>query len=269
MPFSILPDPRFLYLSRAHSMALSMLEYGVLNQAGFTVVTGEIGSGKTTLIKHLLRNVEGDLTIGLINNTPREDDNLLEWLLLAFNQPAPVGESRAFLHRRFSDFVADLADHGRRAVVVIDEAQNLSPSLIEELRMLSNMNDARMMLQLILVGQPELSLTLSAPELRQFALRVSSDFHLPRLLPAEVNHYIRHRLEYVGSHAGIIRRGARALIAEETQGIPRQINILADRCLAYAYGRGLRSVSQRLVQQVIDERQRHGVFRHTAQLALG
>ncbi|MDI6025827.1 AAA family ATPase [Corticibacterium sp. UT-5YL-CI-8] len=267
MPFSILPDPRFLYLSKAHGMALSMLEYGVLNQAGFTVVTGEIGSGKTTLIRHLLRNVGDNLNIALINHTPREDDNLLEWLLLAFDQPAPPGESHAVLRRRFCDFVRDVAANGGRAMLIIDEAQNLMPSTLEELRMLSNMNDAVMMLQLILVGQPELSYTLSAPALRQFALRISSDFHLPPLQPAEVNQYICHRLECVGGHAGIIKRGARWLIAEETNGIPRQINILAERCLAYAYGRGLASVSRRLVCDVIGDRQRHGVFRFDPQLA--
>jgi type II secretory pathway predicted ATPase ExeA len=268
MPFSILPDPRFLYLSKAHEMALSMLEYGVLNQAGFTVVTGEIGSGKTTLIRYLLSHIEGNLKVALINHTPREDDNLLEWLLLAFDQPAPAEESRALLRRRFCDFVRDIAEGGGRVVLLIDEAQNLQPSTLEELRMLSNMNDAVMMLQVILVGQPELSATLSAPALRQFALRVSSDFHLPPLSPTEANAYICHRVECVGGSPGIIKQHARWEIAEATKGVPRQINILADRCLAYAYGRGFAAVSRSLVCEVIGDRQRHGVFSAGAQLAM-
>lgn len=269
MPFSILPDPRFLYLSRAHAMGLSMLEYGIMNQAGFTVVTGEIGSGKTTLVKHLLRHVDQRLRIGLISHTPRGDDNPLEWLLLALDQPPPSGESRAMLYKRFRDLVREVADQGGRVVLIIDEAQNLPPWMLEELRMLSNMNDAAMMLQLILVGQPELSETLSAPSLRQFALRISSDFHLPRLMQPEVNDYISHRLAFVGGEQGIITQGARRVIAEESQGIPRQVNILADRCLAYAYGQGLTSISQRLVREVIGDRQRHGVFRGNLQPAMG
>lgn len=269
MPFSILPDPRFLYLSQAHEMALSMLEYGVLNQAGFTVVTGEVGSGKTTLIKHLLSHIDGNLKVALINHTPREDDNLLEWLLLAFDQPVPAGETRALLRRRFCEFVRETAEHSGRVVLLIDEAQNLHPSTLEELRMLSNINDAVMMLQLILVGQPELSETLSAPALRQFALRVSSDFHLRPLTSTEANAYICHRLQCVGGNPGIIKQNARWKIAEATKGVPRQINILADRCLAYAYGRGFASVSRALVREVIEDRKRHGAFRVGAQLAIG
>lgn len=261
MPFSILPDPRFLYLSRAHSMALSMLEYGVLNQAGFTVVTGEIGSGKTTLVRHLLHSVDEDLRIALLSHTPRGGDNLLEWLLLAFDQPLPAGGSGAVLYRAFRDFVERTSDMGGRVVLIIDEAQNLDPSTLEELRMLSNMNAGSMMLQLILVGQPELSHTLSSPHLLQFAQRVSSDFHLPRLRPSEVNDYLDHRLEFVGGDPGVISPRARRLIAEKSEGIPRQINILADRCLAYAYGRADPCVGLRIVREVIRDRERHGVFR--------
>ncbi|PZO79356.1 MAG: general secretion pathway protein, partial [Mesorhizobium amorphae] len=139
MPFSILPDPKFLFFSRAHSMALSMLEYGVVNQAGFTVVTGAIGSGKTTLIRHLLANVGQHLHIGLISHTPRREDNLFEWLLLAFDQPVRE-TSYAAMYRQFCDFVLGVAAQGGRVVLVVDEAQNLEPARLEELRMLSNLN---------------------------------------------------------------------------------------------------------------------------------
>ena len=268
MPFSILPDPRFLYLSRAHSMALSMLQYGVLNQAGFTVVTGEIGSGKTTLVRHLLRSVDQNLRIALMGHTPRGDDNLFEWLLLAFDQPVPAGASYAVMYKAFCDFVQQVAERGGRAVLIIDEAQNLQPSTLEELRMLSNMNTGSMILQLILVGQPELSETLSSPQLRQFAQRVSSDFHLPRLRPSEVNDYLNHRLNFVGGDPRLITPAARRLLTQETNGIPRQINILADRCFAYAYGRAATSVSLRIVRDAIGDRERHGVFRSDFQLAM-
>jgi len=267
MPFSILPDPRFLYFSRAHSMALSMLEYGVMNQAGFTVVTGAIGSGKTTLIRHLLANVAQHLRVGLIAHTPRGEDNLFEWILLAFDQRIE-STSYAAMYKQFCDFVQSVADTGGRVVLVVDEAQNLEPARLEELRMLSNVNSASMMIQLILVGQPELSETLSQPQLRQFAQRVSSDFHLPRLLPSEVNDYINHRLAVAGGTPNLITPKARKIIAVSTEGIPRQINILADRCLAYAFGRGASAVSSRIVREVIADRTRHGVFRGEAQLAL-
>ncbi len=267
MPFSILPDPKFLYFSRAHSMALSMLEYGVMNQAGFTVVTGAIGSGKTTLISHLLANVTQDLRIGLISHTPRSDDNLFEWLLLAFDQKIE-NTSYAAMYKQFCDFVRGVATSGGRVVLIVDEAQNLQPARLEELRMLSNVNSASMMIQLILVGQPELSETLSQPQLRQFAQRVSSDFHLPRLDPMEVNDYINHRLVIAGGSPGLITPKARKLIATHTEGIPRQINILADRCLAYSFGRGATAVSSRIVGEVIDDRSRHGVFRAEPQMAL-
>ena len=267
MPFSILPDPRFLYLSRAHSMALSMLEYGVHNQAGFTVVTGAIGSGKTTLIQHLLRSVGQELHVGLMNHTPRRDDNLFEWLLLVFDQPIE-NRSYAGMYRQFCDFVSGVSESGGRVVLIVDEAQNLEPARLEELRMLSNLNSDVMILQLILVGQPELSAILSTPELRQFAQRISSDFHLPKLMPREVSAYIDHRLRFVNGNPSLIAPRARTLIAEAAEGIPRQVNILVDRCLAYVYGCGGNVVTARLVREVIDDRSRHGVFRTGPRLAL-
>lgn len=266
LPFSILPDPRFLYLSRAHAMALSMLEYGVVNQAGFTVITGAIGSGKTTLIQHLLRNIDQHLHVGLISHTPRNEDNLFEWLLLAFDQPV-VGGSYASMYKSFCDCVRNVSDKGGRVVLIVDEAQNLPPTRLEELRTLSNLNASSMQMQLILVGQPELSTTLSSPQLRQFAQRVSSDFHLPRLMPSEVDQYIVHRLRFVGGDPRIISASARGVIAHASED-PRQVNILADRCLAYAFGLGYSSVSARLVNRVIEERNRHGVFRNDPQLVL-
>jgi len=267
MPFSILPDPRFLYFSRAHSMALSMLEYGIMNQAGFTVVTGAIGSGKTTLIRHLLSSVSQHLRVGLIAHTPRSEDNLFEWILLAFDQRIE-NTSYAAMYKQFCEFVQGVAATGGRVVLVVDEAQNLAPARLEELRMLSNVNSDSMMMQLILVGQPELSETLSRPELRQFAQRVSSDFHLPRLLPSEVNDYINHRLAVAGGSPSLITPKARKIIAAASEGIPRQINVLADRCLAYAFGRGVSAVSSRIVREGIADRTRHGVFRGEAELAL-
>ena len=202
-----------------------------------------------------------------MNHTPRRDDNLFEWLLLVFDQPIE-NRSYAGMYRQFCDFVSGVSESGGRVVLIVDEAQNLEPARLEELRMLSNLNSDVMILQLILVGQPELSAILSTPELRQFAQRISSDFHLPKLMPREVSAYIDHRLRFVNGNPSLIAPRARTLIAEAAEGIPRQVNILVDRCLAYVYGCGGNVVTARLVREVIDDRSRHGVFRTGPRLAL-
>ena len=171
-PFSILPDPRFLYFSRNHQMAFSMLEYGIINQAGFTVVTGAIGSGKTTLIRQLLGCLGPDVRTGLISHTPRNNSPMLQWILMAFNQPFEEG-SYAGLYKRYSEFVTSEYERHGRVVLIVDEAQNLDAERLEELRMLSNVNTDEMMMQLILVGQPELRATLQGPGMEQFAQRLS------------------------------------------------------------------------------------------------
>jgi general secretion pathway protein A len=191
-PFSILPDPYFLYWGEAHSMAYAMLEYGILNQAGFTVVTGEIGSGKTTLLRQLLGGLDQRITVGLVTNVMPGAGRLLEWILLALNQPFE-NLSYVALYGQLQEFLIAEFAAGRRTVLIIDEAQNLAPEALEELRMLSNINaDQAQLLQLILVGQPQLRDILKRPELFQFAQRVSSDFHLPPLNEQEVKVYTEH-----------------------------------------------------------------------------
>ena len=138
-PFSLLPDPSFLYLGRPHSMAYAVLEYGVLSQAGFTVITGEVGSGKTTLIRHLLNQLDTSVTVGLITNTANIAGDLLRWVLLAFRQDYK-NKDTVELHEAFETFLIDQYAAGRRTVLLVDEAQNLSLQTLEELRMLSNIN---------------------------------------------------------------------------------------------------------------------------------
>lgn len=262
-PFSILPDPKFLYFSRAHASAFAMLEYGVLNQAGFTVVTGAIGSGKTTLVRHLLDNMGPAMKIGLITHTSKYEGNLLEWVLMAFDQPFE-DTSYPALYKRFRDFVEGQSKAGRRVVLVIDEAQNLEPGRLEELRMLSNMNTHAMSLQLILVGQPELRQTLQMPGLVQFAQRVSSDYHLPELDHREARLYVDHRVAVAGGNASLFSSQAKSLLCQAASGVPRQINVLADRCLVYAYAGSSEFVSLRTVRKVLEDKARHGIFRPDA-----
>src|SRR5277367_6667588 len=199
-PFTILPDPSVIYWGRAHSLAFAMLEFGVMNNAGFTVITGEIGAGKTTLLRYLLRNLDKHITVGLISSTPRGKAELLQWVLMSLNQP--FEDSYPMLFKRFQQFLLEKYSSGGRTILIVDEAQNLGLESLEELRMLSNINaDKNQYLQIILIGQPQLKDLLRSPDLVQFAQRVSSDFHLKPLKPSEVGDYINYRLKAAGSQA--------------------------------------------------------------------
>jgi general secretion pathway protein A len=268
-PFSILPDPKFLYFSRSHRMAFSMLEYGIVNQAGFTVITGAIGSGKTTLIQHLLASMNQEARIGLISHTSKYSGNLLEWILLAFGQPFEDA-SYPRLYKTFRDFVEQEAEQMGRVVLIIDEAQNLETDRLEELRMLSNINTHSMLIQLVLVGQPELRDMLLAPGMAQFAQRVSSDFRLPELDGFEACNYINHRIRVAGGRTDLFSMSAKIMIFEAAGGVPRLINVLADRCLVYAYAKSARAVSSAIVRKVLEDRQRHGIYalQHTRMHAM-
>ena len=196
-PFTILPDPDMIYWGRMHSMAFTMLEFGVMNNAGFTVITGEIGSGKTTLVRHLLKRLPTNISVGLISNSPQGRQELLQWIMMSLNRPFEGDYPTLF--KRLQDYLHGQVAGGRRTLLIIDEGQNLEPEALEHLRMISNINaDHHQILQLILVGQPQLRDLLRSPQLHQFAQRISSDFHLQSLGPREVVNYIAFRLQAVG-----------------------------------------------------------------------
>ncbi|WP_426442360.1 ExeA family protein [Bradyrhizobium genosp. P] len=258
-PFSILPDPDLIYWGRMHSMAFTMLEFGVLNNAGFTVITGEIGSGKTTLVRHLLRMLSPNLTMALISNSPQGREELLQWILMALGQP--FDGNYAGLFKQLQDFLYSQYAAGRRTLLILDEAQNLEVEALEHLRMLSNINaDKYQILQLILVGQPQLRDLLLNPKLRQFAQRISSDFHLKPLSEAEVAKYIDFRLRAVGATDQLFTAAACAEIAWASGGIPRMINILSDTALVYGFAGSHRSISEALVREVIADKQQFSIF---------
>jgi general secretion pathway protein A len=258
-PFSILPDPDLIYWGKMHSMAFTMLEFGVLNNAGFTVITGEIGSGKTTLLRHLLKNISPGITVGLISNSPQGRQELLQWILMSLNQP--FDGDYLILFRRLQDFLYGQYAGGRRTILIIDEAQNLEPEALEHLRMLSNINaDKFQILQLILVGQPQLRDLLLAPKLHQFAQRISSDFHLRPLDPAEVAKYIAFRLQAVGCPRPLFTLEACNLIAAASGGIPRMINVLCDTALVYGFANDKKIISEPLVRDVIADKQQYSIF---------
>ena len=258
-PFSILPDPDLIYWGRNHLLAFAMLEFGVKNSAGFTVITGEVGSGKTTLLRYLLRQLDPSIAVGLISNTPRGTEGLLQWVMMSLNQPYEA--SYPVLFEQFHRFLRHEYARGRRTVLIVDEAHNLGLDALEELRMLLNINaDKHQYLQIILVGQPQLKDMLRRPELLQFAQRVSSDYHLRPLRADEVAAYINYRLKAVGARGPLFSDEACDMIAEASLGIPRTINILCDTALVYGFAANVRQISRDLVYQVIRDKMEFGVL---------
>jgi type II secretory pathway predicted ATPase ExeA len=259
-PFSLLPDASFLYLSKRHRMALTLLEYGLMNQAGFTVITGQIGTGKTTLIRHLLGTMEQAHTVGLISNTHRSFGELLQWILLAFNLPH-AGLSQVEMYQAFVEFAIREYAQGKRTVLIVDEAQNMAAETLEELRMLSNVNaDKDQVLQVILVGQKELRETLTRPDLIQFAQRIAVDYHLEPLNAEETPEYIRHRMTVAGGSPELFTPEASELIHRTAGGVPRLINLLCDTALVYGFAEQADRINSQLVTEVIRDRQSGGIF---------
>lgn len=259
-PFSLLPDPSFLFLAKQHSAALAMLEYGLVNQAGFTIVTGEVGCGKTTLIRYLLNSIQRDVTVGLLTNTHCAIGELLQWVLLAFGLDFH-GKDKVTLYQTFMDFIIREYAKNRRTVLIIDEAQNLGAQTLEELRMLSNINaDKDQVLQLILVGQPELRDILTQPEMAQFAQRVGVDYYIERLHPQQTVDYIRHRLKVAGGDPSLFGLDACKSIHQHSRGVPRIVNILCDTALVYGYAARSETISPELVREVLHDKATSVIF---------
>jgi len=256
-PFSLVPDPSFLYWSALHKRAFSILEYGIMTRAPITLITGEVGAGKTTLLHHLLHSVGDDVRIGLVANAHGDRGELLRWVLLALAQPAGPAETYVDLFGRFQTYLIAEYAAGRRTILIFDEAQNLSRESLEELRMFTNINSNKdELLQLVLVGQPELRNMIRRPDLTQFAQRVSAAFHLCEMDEPTVRAYIRHRLGVAGATHNIFSGPASDLVYANTGGVPRLVNQLCDLAMVYAFSKGASNVTRLTVQQVLDD----GVF---------
>ncbi len=198
MPFNLTPDPAFLYMTLQHKFALTLLRYGIVSQTGFCLLSGEVGSGKTLLLRQLLSSIDQSLTVGLLASTSRRFERLLPWVCVAFGLEHE-GNDDATLYQRFVNFLIAEYAAGRRVILIVDEAQNLGVDALEELRLLSNVNaNKHVVLQTFLVGQPELRDALAQPQLCQFAQRISVDYHLAALGPADTLGYVRHRLAVAG-----------------------------------------------------------------------
>jgi len=263
-PFSLLPDCGFLYLSGKHRMALTLLEYGLMNQAGFTVISGDIGTGKTTLIRQLLNCIDPAIKVGLISNTHQAFGDLMKWIALAFDLPHG-GRNKVELYQDFMDFIIQEYARGRRTLLIIDEAQNMSAETLEELRMLSNVNaDKDQVLQIMLIGQRELRETLRRPDLVQFAQRIGVDYHLEPLSEKETEDYIRHRCKTAGGRSKLFSDQACQQVYRFTGGVPRLINLLCDTALVYGYAEQRDKVDATLIKDVALDKQKGGLFHSQA-----
>lgn len=253
-PFSLLPDPDFLFWSRGHGRAFSVLEFGLATNAPLTVVTGEVGTGKTTLIQALLRLVDQDITLGLISNARGDRGDLLRWVLNALDVPLPEQTDYVSLFQHFQNFCIAEYAAGRHVVLIIDEAQNLGEEMLEELRMLTNINSGNdVLLQIILAGQPELRELITRPNLRQFAQRVTATCHIKPFDLANSTAYIRHRLTVAGGTGNEFSNAAIRFIFEKTDGIPRMINKLCDLALVYAASANQSEVTLETIEEVLQD----------------
>ncbi|MDX8353112.1 ExeA family protein [Cognatiyoonia sp. IB215182] len=256
-PFSLVPDPDFIFWSPVHERAYAMFEYGIVTRAPITLITGDVGAGKTTLLHHLLKSMGEELTIGLISNAHGTRDELLRWVLQALDQPVPADADYVRLFGQFEEYLIAQYGEGRRVILIFDEAQNLSRESLEELRMFTNINSNKdELLQLVLVGQPELRDKVRHPDFTQFAQRVASSFHLPALDASAVRDYIEHRLEVAGAQVPIFTPAACDMVFAQTRGVPRLINQLCDLSLLYAYTSDEQKVTATTVEQVLGD----GVF---------
>lgn len=259
-PFSMTPDPSFLFLGSKHAVGLSMLQYGLANEAATTVLTGEIGTGKTTLVRRILDEFDENYVVGLISNTHESFGNLMQWVSVAFDLPAET-ESKAQLYETLSNFLIEQHANRRRTVLIVDESQNLDETMLEELRLLTNINaDKSQLLQLVLVGQPELRQKLRSTRLTQFVQRIAVDFHLTALSADETTRYIDHRLVVAGGRAGLFEPTACRFIHYQCGGVPRLINSVCDTALIYGFASGERVIGADLVYEMVKERISAGLF---------
>jgi general secretion pathway protein A len=260
-PFSIIPDPGFLYFSPKHSMALDLLEYGLMNQAGFNIITGEIGTGKTTLIRYMLSQMGRDVTAGLISNTHRSFGELLQWILFAFKLDWR-GKEKVEMFQAFVDFLIRQYSQNKRTVLIIDEAQNMLPDTLEELRMLSNVNaDKDQILQVVLVGQAGLRDILRRSDMEQFAQRIAVDYHLEPLSREETHPYIRHRIKVAGGNDPLLFDDAACdTVYQHSRGVPRLINLLCDTALVYGFAEQKPKIDAEIVNDVARDKRKGGIF---------
>lgn len=253
-PFTLVPDPEFLFWSRQHNRAYMVLEYGIMTKAPITLVTGEIGAGKTTLLQQLLSKLQSDTTVGLISNAQGGRGELIQWVLNALSVEISQDASYVQLFQKLQDFLLEEYAAGRRVVLIFDEAQNLSTEGLEELRMLTNINSNKdVLVQLILVGQPELRDMVQGPQMKQLQQRIAANFHLSPMSEEVTGEYIAHRLKVAGGSGEEFAPEACAIIYKETGGVPRLVNQLCDFAMLYAWSAEDKTVTDKTVQNILED----------------
>lgn len=270
-PFALTPDPAYFFLGKQHQRALTLLEYALHQGTCFALISGEIGSGKTTVVNYLLRRVQRGLRVGLMTNTHPGIGSLLPWVMQSLSVAVPRGAGAASdLYAVFAQFLERERRARRRAVVIIDEAQNLTADALEELRVLSNLNAGEgLVLQTILVGQPEIRETLRSARMRQFAQRIAVDCHIAPLTRAETHQYIAHRLGVAGGKSGVFNFEACERVHTSTGGVPRLINQVCDTALVYGFAEQRFPVDPEIIELVLRDRGEGGLLPLVEATALG
>lgn len=258
-PFAIVPQAEFLYLTQQHRTALSLLEYGILKPSLFSLITGDIGTGKSTLVRHLLGRLGATITVGVIGNTHKAFGELLEWTLQSFGLDFR-GKDKVEMFQLLSNFLMHEFVKNRRVVLVVDEAQNMTIEALEELRMVSNINaDRHHLLQIILVGQTRLREKLRLPALHQFAQRIETDFHLKPLSVEDVEGYIAHRVKVAGRADGdLFEPEAARLVHRISRGVPRLVNLICDTALVYGFAAAKPRVDLEVIEELNRDKQEQG-----------
>jgi general secretion pathway protein A len=260
-PFALSPDPEYLYPSKVHQEALNYLRYGIEGHAGFVVITGEIGSGKTTMLQSLLGRLDRNTSVARIVNTMLDPRELLDAIMLDFGMD-PTGISKPVLLHRLAEFLVAQRQANRLVLLVIDEAQNLSLPALEEIRMLSNLETEKSkLIQIIMIGQPELREKLSLPQLQQLRQRITVSYHLQPLDTEETAAYVNHRLRRAAQGPAVeFPREVTDLIHTRSRGVPRIINVIADATLLFAYGVDRRNVDVEITGEALAELDATGVL---------
>jgi len=253
-PFAITPDPRYLYMSARHTDALAHLLYGISESGGFIQLTGEVGTGKTTLIRSVLEQLPAKADIALILSPQLTTLEFLATIVQELRCPTPAERTVKAHIDVLNTHLMQAHAEGRRVVLIVDEAQTLSPELLEQVRLLTNLETSKQkLLQIILIGQPELRALLDRPEMRQIAQRITGRYHLEPLRKDETRAYVSHRLRVAGTQNDIFTKRAVDALYKHARGIPRLINVIADRALLAAYTRDQRSVDVKLVSAAAAE----------------